>query len=121
LRTRIKRLLELDRSMGRKLRSKDPESRSRSSPLSLTTYFFTEISFAAMIASLASRWRRKRITKSFRATSRVVQLINPVLRGWVNYFAVERSSECFSMIQDWVETTQGRAQNRKGFGWKTVE
>jgi hypothetical protein len=26
-------------------------SRSRSSPLSLTTYFFTEISFAAMIAS----------------------------------------------------------------------
>jgi hypothetical protein len=29
-------------------------SRSRSSPLSLTTYFFTEISFAAMIASLAS-------------------------------------------------------------------
>src|SRR5438132_10308907 len=40
-------------------------SRSRSSPLSRTTYFFTEISFAAMIASLASRWRRKRITKSF--------------------------------------------------------
>ena len=29
-------------------------SRSRSPPLSLTTYFFTEISFAAMIASLAS-------------------------------------------------------------------
>src|SRR5256712_7536991 len=39
------------------------QARSRSSPLSLTTYFFTEISFAAMIASLASRWRRKRITK----------------------------------------------------------
>jgi len=38
---------------------------ARSSPLSLTTYFFTEISFAAMIASLASRWGRKRITKSF--------------------------------------------------------
>src|SRR5262249_24669444 len=41
-------------------------SRSRSSPLSLTRYFFTEISFAAMIASLTSRWRRTRITKSFR-------------------------------------------------------
>jgi hypothetical protein len=34
------------------------------SPLSRTTYFFTEISFAAMIASVA-RLRRKRITKSF--------------------------------------------------------
>jgi RNA-directed DNA polymerase len=34
---------------------------------------------------------------------RVVQLINPVLRGWVNYFAVGHSSECFSFIKDWVE------------------
>ena len=54
--------------------------------------------------------------------SRVVQLINPVLRGWVNYFAVGHPSECFSMIQDWVEKKirrhMGRAQNRKGFGWK---
>ena len=32
---------------------------------------------------------------------RVVQLINPILRGWVNYFAVGHSSECFSFIQDW--------------------
>src|SRR5262245_26707299 len=45
-------------------------SRSRSSPLSLTTYFSIEISFAAMIASLASRWRRKRITKSFQIGGR---------------------------------------------------
>jgi RNA-directed DNA polymerase len=53
---------------------------------------------------------------------RVVQLINPVLRGWVNYFAVGHSSECFSFIKDWVEKKirrhMGRAQNRKGFGWK---
>ena len=34
---------------------------------------------------------------------RVVQLINPILRGWVNYFAVGHSSECFSFIKDWVE------------------
>ena len=53
---------------------------------------------------------------------RVVKLINPILRGWVNYFAVGHSSECFSFIQDWVEKKvrrhMGRAQNRKGFGWK---
>jgi Group II intron, maturase-specific domain len=31
---------------------------------------------------------------------RVIDLINPVLRGWVNYFAVGHSSECFSFIKD---------------------
>jgi RNA-directed DNA polymerase len=53
---------------------------------------------------------------------RVVQLINPILRGWVNYFAVGHSSECFSFIQDWVEKKirrhMERSRNRRGFGWK---
>jgi RNA-directed DNA polymerase len=52
---------------------------------------------------------------------RVVQLINPMLRGWVNYFAVGHSSACFSFIKDWVEKKVRRhmlrARNRKGFGW----
>ena len=54
--------------------------------------------------------------------SRFVELINPVLRGWVNYFAVGQSSECFSFIKDWVEKKirrlMMRARKRKGFGWK---
>ena len=53
--------------------------------------------------------------------SRVVQLINPVLRGWVNYFAVGHSSECFSFIKDCVEKKirrhMMRSRKRKGFGW----
>ena len=52
---------------------------------------------------------------------RVVLLINPILRGWVNYFAVGHSSECFSFIKDWVEKKVRRhmlrARKRKGFGW----
>ena len=52
---------------------------------------------------------------------RVIELINLVLRGWVNYFAVGNSSECFSFIQDWVEKKvrrhMMRARKRKGFGW----
>src|SRR5215831_4181150 len=52
---------------------------------------------------------------------RVVQLINPILSGWVNYFAIGDSGECFTFIQDWVEKKvrrhMMRARNRKGFGW----
>ena len=53
---------------------------------------------------------------------RVVALINPILRGWVRYFAVGDSSRCFGFIKDWVEKKVRRhlmrARNRKGFGWK---
>jgi RNA-directed DNA polymerase len=53
---------------------------------------------------------------------RVIYLINPILRGWVNYFAVGHSGECFSFIQDWVEKKVRRhlmhARQRQGFGWQ---
>jgi RNA-directed DNA polymerase len=53
---------------------------------------------------------------------RVIELINPVLRGWVNYFAVGHSSRCFSFVKDWVEKKVRRhlmrARKRKGFGWQ---
>jgi RNA-directed DNA polymerase len=53
---------------------------------------------------------------------RVVQLINPIVRGWVNYFAIGDASRCFGYIQDWVEKKVRRhlmrARNRQGFGWK---
>jgi RNA-directed DNA polymerase len=52
---------------------------------------------------------------------RVVALINPILRGWVNYFAVGHSSRCFSYVKDWVEKKVRRhlmrARKRRGFGW----
>jgi RNA-directed DNA polymerase len=52
---------------------------------------------------------------------RVVELINPVLRGWVGYFAIGHSSRCFGFIKDWVEKKVrrhlGRARKRQGFGW----
>jgi RNA-directed DNA polymerase len=53
---------------------------------------------------------------------RVIELINPILRGWVNYFAVGHSSRCFTFVKDWVEKKIRRhlmrARKRKGFGWK---
>lgn len=52
---------------------------------------------------------------------RVVELINPILRGWVNYFRVGHSSRCFGYVRDWVEKRIRRhlmrARNLKGFGW----
>jgi RNA-directed DNA polymerase len=53
--------------------------------------------------------------------ARVVKLINPVLRGWVNYFAVGHSSRCFQLVKRWVELKIRRhlmkARKRRGFGW----
>jgi RNA-directed DNA polymerase len=56
------------------------------------------------------------------SVERVIELINPILRGWVNYFAAGHSSRCFSFVKDWVEKKVRRhlmrARKRKGFGWQ---
>src|SRR5678815_828164 len=52
----------------------------------------------------------------------VIAKINPILRGWVNYFRVGHSSSCFYMVKRWVEKKVRqhlmRARGRKGYGWK---
>jgi RNA-directed DNA polymerase len=52
----------------------------------------------------------------------VIEKINPILRGWVKYFAMGHASRCFSFLQNWVETRirrhLARACQRRGFGWK---
>lgn len=57
-----------------------------------------------------------------RPVTDVVAQINPVLRGWVNYFSVGNSSACFSFVKNWVEQKirrhLARARLRRGFGWK---
>jgi RNA-directed DNA polymerase len=53
--------------------------------------------------------------------SRVIALINPILRGWVTYFRVGHASRCFGYVKDWVEKKIRRhlmrARQRQGFGW----
>ena len=52
----------------------------------------------------------------------VIEEINPILRGWTNYFRIGHSSPCFGMIKDWVEKKirrhMMRARQRDGMGWK---
>jgi len=64
------------------------------------------------------------VFRSFRSqpVERVIELINPILKGWVAYFRISHSSSCFGYIKDWVEKKIRRhlmrARKRQGFGWK---
>jgi RNA-directed DNA polymerase len=52
----------------------------------------------------------------------VIAKINPILRGWVNYFRVGHSSICFGVVKRWVEMKVRkhliRARGRKRSGGK---
>ena len=53
---------------------------------------------------------------------KVIAEINPILRGWANYFRVGHSNRCFSMVKHWVEKKVRRhlmrSRQRSGMGWK---
>jgi RNA-directed DNA polymerase len=72
----------------------------------------------ALVRALKEVFRRHRS----QPVERVIKLINPVLRGWVNYFAIGNSNECFGVIKNWVQQKVRRhlmqARKRRGFGWK---
>lgn len=71
--------------------------------------------------TLTSRIREIFRSHISRPVTEVIELINPILRGWVNYYRVGNSGECFSYVKDWVEKKVRRhimrSRNRKGFGW----
>jgi len=93
-----------------------------------------------LIRSRQGKWRTQLVPKMKKRTAllrklkpifhryrsqpvgRVIEEINPILRGWVNYFAVGHSSRCFSFIRQWVEKKVRRhlmrARGQRGFGWK---
>jgi RNA-directed DNA polymerase len=52
---------------------------------------------------------------------RVIEEINPILRGWVAYFAHGNATECFNYIRNCVEKATRRHlernSKRRGFGW----
>jgi RNA-directed DNA polymerase len=76
-----------------------------------------------MTARTALLRKLKEVFRRFNSqpVDRVIDLINPVLRGWTNYFRIGNSSQCFGYIKDWVEKKIRRhlmrAKKRHGFGW----
>ena len=59
-----------------------------------------------------------------RKISEVVGEINPVLRGWVNYFRIGNSSSVFSEVREFalcrMRRYMRRRQGRHGYGWKNL-
>ena len=72
----------------------------------------------ALFAKLREVFRRN----VSQPVGKVIEIINPILRGWVNYFQIGDASRCFSMVQRWVEKKVRRhlmrARGRQGMGWK---
>jgi RNA-directed DNA polymerase len=68
--------------------------------------------------------RLREVFRSLRSqpVQRVIEKVNPMVRGWVNYFGHGNASRCFSYVRDWVEKKMRRhlARNSKrhGYGWK---
>ena len=52
----------------------------------------------------------------------VITQLNPILRGWVQYFRVGNASRCLAFVKVWVEQRVRRhlmrARGRQGLGWK---
>jgi len=74
---------------------------------------------------------RKKLTEAISAickqnkaqrVGKLVSEINPVTRGWVNYFRIGNSGKCFGYVREWVEKKirrhMMRVRQKKGFGWK---
>jgi RNA-directed DNA polymerase len=92
------------------------------------------------VQSLKGRWRPQLTPKLKKRTSllrklkevfqysrsqplkRVVETINPILRGWVRYFSIGNSSRCFAYVHRWVEIKIRRhimrARKRRSLGWR---
>jgi RNA-directed DNA polymerase len=75
--------------------------------------------------------KRKEIGRKVKAVLRfhfdkplkeVIQAVNAVVRGWVNYFRVGNSTRTFCKVRDFIEKKVRRfvmkRKGRKGFGWK---
>jgi len=124
-----------------KLRVEVNEDKSRMVDLKRKDGGFTFLGFEyRRILSYRGKWRPNVVPKLKKRTAlfgklkgifrrhvsqpvgKLIEEINPILRGWVNYFRVGDSSRCFSVVKDWVEKKVRRhlmrARGRKGYGWK---
>lgn len=72
----------------------------------------------ALLGELKEVFRRNRS----QPLTTIRDKINPILRGWVNYFRIGHSSEVFHQVRWWLNLKMRRhlmrAMMRGGYGWK---
>ncbi|MBM7624270.1 retron-type reverse transcriptase [Sporohalobacter salinus] len=73
----------------------------------------------ALLQKIKEIIRKHRTTGIFEM---MITELNAILRGWVNYFSIGNSENCFSYIRDYVEKKVRRylmkQRGKKGYGWK---
>jgi RNA-directed DNA polymerase len=80
-------------------------------------------------ASVPEPYRLREVFRRYQSqpAGRLIAEINPILRGWVNYFRIGNASRCLAYVRLWVEQRVRRhlvrrhlmrARGRRGFGWK---
>ena len=70
------------------------------------------------IRQATSPWEKRKVGEVVR------ERVNPILRGWVNYFRIGHSSRVFGKIRHFVvgrvRRYIRRRQGRSGYGWKSI-
>jgi RNA-directed DNA polymerase len=86
------------------------------------------INFSPAVSNSAGKARRQKTRswglqeRSDKSLEDLSRMFNPILRGWVNYFAIGHSGRCFTTLRQWVEQSVRRHlmrnSKRRGHGWK---
>lgn len=76
----------------------------------------------AKLKSLVDKVRTHIKSSRDKTVEDMIKGLNPILRGWVNYYRIGHSTRVFQFIKGWVEKKvrrfARRAQGKMGFGWK---
>jgi RNA-directed DNA polymerase len=74
------------------------------------------------VAELVSKIKEHLAQNRDKTVIEIIKELNPILRGWVNYYRIGHCSRTLGFIKIWVERKVRRfarkAQKKFGFGWK---